>query len=155
MLDDICKVNYIINDLSHKTSITKTQLDTLLSNIEGKKRNITLNNRVQLRDKKTIKIGAFLRSYEQAKFNIKSSIYTIILLQYLGLLTDDSLNLIIETSNIISQTDNENISKESSDNILDIVDEIVNKLTEQLWLNKTLIYVMWYNHIYDWEVFEK
>ena len=132
MLDDICKVNYIINDLSHKTSITKTQLDTLLSNIEGKKRNITLNNRVQLRDKKTIKVGAFLRSYEQVKFNIKSSIYTIILLQYLGLLTDDSLNLIIETSNIISQTDNENISKESSDNILDIVDEIVNKLTEQL-----------------------
>ena len=77
------------------------------------------------------------------------------MLQYLGLLTDDSLNLIIETSNIISQTDNENISKESSDNILDIVDEIVNKLTEQLWLYKTLIYVMWYNHIYDWEVFEK
>tara|TARA_B100000749_G_C18300039_1_gene412146 strand:- start:317 stop:715 length:399 start_codon:yes stop_codon:yes gene_type:complete len=132
MLDDICKANDIINNLFQKTSITKTQLDTLLSNVEGKRRDITLNNRINLRDKKPVKIGAFLRSYEQAKHNIKSSIYTIILFQYLGLLTDDSLNLIIETSNIISKTDNENISNESSENILHIVDQIVNTLTERL-----------------------
>ena len=38
MLDNICEENHIINSIFQKTAITKTQLDTLLSNVEGKRR---------------------------------------------------------------------------------------------------------------------
>ncbi len=76
----------IMADNSH---LTKTQLETLLidilsDNIAGKSLKYDEKARLRL-TKAKISRGAFNRTLRQAKQNVTKSIYTVILLGYLGL----------------------------------------------------------------------
>jgi hypothetical protein len=93
----------IIQILSKNSNLTKTQLETLLidflsPNIAGK----TLTNEVKalLRlSKAGISRGAFNHTLRQARKNIIQSIYTILLLGYLGIFDDTCLDAYLEAAN--------------------------------------------------------
>ena len=92
----------IIKILAKSSNLTKTQLETLLidflaPNITGKL--LTNQEKALLRlTKAGISRGAFNHTLKQARRNIIQSIYTIILLGYLGLFEDTRLDPYLEVA---------------------------------------------------------
>jgi len=97
-------LNDPIAEILYKNShLTKTQLETLLidilaENFSGKTLNYDEKASLRL-TKAKISRGAFNRTLKQAKENVIKSIYTILLLGYLGVFEDTTLDPYIEIAN--------------------------------------------------------
>jgi hypothetical protein len=93
----------ITNILAKNSHLTNTQLETLLidilaESITGKQ--LKYDEKAQLRlTKAKISRGAFNRTLAQAKENVIKSIYTILLLGYLGVFEDTALDPYLEIAN--------------------------------------------------------
>jgi len=88
--------------LTKNSSLTKTQLETLLidilsENVAGKPLKYDEKGRLRLL-KEGVSRGAFNRTLRQARKNVIKSIYTIILLGYLGFFESTQLNPYLEVS---------------------------------------------------------
>ncbi|MDH5461375.1 MAG: hypothetical protein OEX09_04035, partial [Candidatus Bathyarchaeota archaeon] len=84
--------------LSKNSHLTKTQLETLLIDIlaeNATEKALKYQEKAKLR-LSTVTRGAFNRTLRQARKNIIRSIYTILLLGYLGVFEDTSLNPYLE-----------------------------------------------------------
>lgn len=92
----------IIKILAKNSNLTKTQLETLLidflsPNMAGKA--LTNEEKALLRlTKAGISRGAFNRTLRQARKNVIQSIYTILLLGYLGIFEDTRLDQYLEAA---------------------------------------------------------
>lgn len=87
--------------LAKNSNLTKTQLETLLidilaENIAEKPLKYRLKAKLRL---SAVTRGAFNRTLRQARKNIIRSIYTILLLGYMGVFEDTSLNPYLEIAN--------------------------------------------------------
>ncbi len=95
--DQIAKI------LAKNSNLTKIQIETLLidflaANIAEK--HIKMDEKARLRLKKAeISRGAFNRTLKQARKNIIQSIYTVLLLGYLGIFDSTRLDPYIEMAN--------------------------------------------------------
>ena len=93
----------IVKILSQNSQLTKTQLETLLidilaENISGKQ--LKYDEKAKLRlTKAKISRGAFNRTLKQAKENVIKSIYTVLLLGYLGIFESTTLDPYLEIAN--------------------------------------------------------
>jgi hypothetical protein len=120
-----------------KTSnLTKTQLETLLidilaENCLGKSLNYDEKGRLRL-TKIAVSRGSFNRTLRQAKNNVTESIYTILLLGYLGIIQSTSLTPYLEAANKLQTYTN--AYKELSDQEKDagVQLKIVNVIREEL-----------------------
>ncbi len=89
--------------LAANSQLTKTQLETLLidilsDNIAGKQ--LQYDEKASLRLMKAkISRGAFNRTLKQAKENVIKSIYTVLLLGYLGVFDTTTLDPYLEIAN--------------------------------------------------------
>jgi hypothetical protein len=101
-------LNRALNDpitkiLAKNSQLTKTQLETLLidilaENITGKQ--LKYDEKAKLRlTKAKISRGAFNRTLSQSKENVIKSIYTILLLGYLGVFESSTLDPYLEIAN--------------------------------------------------------
>lgn len=91
----------IVKTLAKNSNLTKTQLETLLidilaENISGKSLKYDQKARLRL---SAVSRGAFNRTLRQARRNVIQSIYTILLLGYLGVFDDTRLDPYIEIAN--------------------------------------------------------
>ena len=87
--------------LLKKSTLTKTQLETLLIDILAEnvaEKSLRYQEKAKLR-LSAVTRGAFNRTLRQARHNIIRSIYTILLLGYLGIFEDTSLNPYLEIAN--------------------------------------------------------
>ena len=98
----------IINDplakiLSKNSQLTEIQLETLLIDLLSERlldRKISNEAKSMLRiENKKISRGSFNRTLQQAKKNMTSSILTVLLLGYIGVLDSPDLSPFLETSN--------------------------------------------------------
>lgn len=93
----------IVKIVAARSHLTKIQLETLLidvlsENVAGKP--LKYDEKAQLRlIKSKISRGAFNRTLKQAKENVVRSIYTVLLLGYLGVFESTTLDPYIEISN--------------------------------------------------------
>ena len=93
----------IVKILAKNSHLTKTQLETLLidilsENIAGKPLKYEEKARLRL-TKAKISRGAFNRTLKQAKENVIKSIYTVLLLGYLGIFESTALDPYLEIGN--------------------------------------------------------
>ena len=93
----------IVKTLSKNSQLTKTQLETLLidvlaENISGKQLNYDDKAALRL-TKAKISRGAFNRTLKQSKENVIKSIYTVLLLGYLGVFESSTLDPYLEIAN--------------------------------------------------------
>jgi hypothetical protein len=93
----------IVKIIASNSHITKTQLETLLidilsENIAGKSLKYDEKARLRL-TKAKISRGAFNRTLRQAKDNVIKSIYTVLLLGYLGIFESTTLDPYLEIAN--------------------------------------------------------
>ncbi|MEM2104422.1 MAG: hypothetical protein QW717_05995 [Candidatus Bathyarchaeia archaeon] len=97
----------IVKILAKNSHLTKTQLETMLidllaDNIAGKP--LKNEEKAGLRLKKArISRGAFNRTLKQAEENVIKSIYTVLLLGYLGIFENTTLDPYIETANKLQE----------------------------------------------------
>ena len=87
--------------LTKNSNLTKTQLETLLIDILAEniaEKSLRYQEKAKLR-LSAVTRGAFNRTLRQARQNIIRSIYTILLLGYLGVFEDTSLNPYLEIAN--------------------------------------------------------
>jgi hypothetical protein len=105
-------INGSLNDpiaaiLARNSHLTKTQLETLLidvlaESISGKQ--LKYDDKAHLRlTKAKISRGSFNRTLAQAKENVVKSIYTVLLLGYLGVFEDTTLDPYLEIANKLHQ----------------------------------------------------
>lgn len=93
----------IVNILAENSDLTKIQLETLLidvlaSNIARK--SLKTEEKAKLRRlKEGVSRGSFNRTLKQARRNVIKSIYTILLLGYLGVFESTQLDPFLEVSN--------------------------------------------------------
>jgi len=87
--------------LAKNSHLTRTQLETLLIDVLADnvtEKALKYQEKAKLR-LSTVTRGAFNRTLRQARKNMTRSIYTILLLGYLGVFEDTSLNPYIEIAN--------------------------------------------------------
>jgi hypothetical protein len=99
--DSIAKI------LAKNSHLTKTQLETLLidilsENIAGKPLKYDEKARLRL-TKAKISRGAFNRTLKQAKENVIKSIYTVLLLGYIGIFDSTTLDPYLEIANKLQE----------------------------------------------------
>jgi len=97
----------IVKTLSKNSQLTKTQLETLLidilaENISGKQLKYDEKARLRL-TKAKISRGSFNRTLKQSKENVIKSIYTILLLGYLGVFESTTLDPYLEIANKLQE----------------------------------------------------
>lgn len=99
-------LNYSLNDplvkiLAKNCNLTKTQLETLLIDVLAENlfdKSLKYDEKAKLRIL-AVSRGSFNRSLRQARQNVTQSIYTILLLGYLGILEEISLEPYLEAAN--------------------------------------------------------
>jgi hypothetical protein len=97
----------IVKILAKNSQLTKTQLETLLidflaENIAGKQLNYDEKARLRL-TKAKLSRGAFNRTLKQSKENVIKSIYTVLLLGYLGVFETTTLDPYLEIANKLKE----------------------------------------------------
>ncbi len=93
----------VVKILAKNSQLTRTQLETLLidvlaENLSNKQLNYDEKARLRLTNAK-ISRGAFNRTLKQSKENVIKSIYTVLLLGYLGIFESTTLDPYIEIAN--------------------------------------------------------
>ena len=93
----------VVQILAKNSQLTKTQLETLLidvlaENMMGKQLKYDEKARLRL-TKAKISRGAFNRTLKQSKENVIKSIYTVLLLGYLGVFESTTLDPYLEIAN--------------------------------------------------------
>ena len=99
-------LNYSLNEplvktLAKNSNLTKTQLETLLIDVLAEnisEKSLKYDEKAKLRIL-AVSRGAFNRSLRQARQNVAQAIYTILLLGYLGILEEISLEPYLEAAN--------------------------------------------------------
>jgi hypothetical protein len=97
----------IVQILAKNSHLTKTQLETFLidilaENIAGKQ--LKYDEKASLRlTKAKISRGSFNRTLKQSKENVIKSIYTVLLLGYLGVFESTTLDPYLEVANKLQQ----------------------------------------------------
>lgn len=91
----------IVKILSKNSNLTKTQLETILIDILAEnlsQKALKYDEKARLR-LSAVSRGAFNRTLRQARRNVIQSIYTILLLGYLGIFEDTRLDPYLEVAN--------------------------------------------------------
>lgn len=130
----------IVNILAKNSQLTKTQLETLLidvlaENISGK--SLKYDEKAKLRlTKAKISRGAFNRTLKQSKENVIKSIYTVLLLGYLGIFETTTLDPYLEIANklraYVDAHKNVSIKAREQDERLKIIEIIREELETSL-----------------------
>jgi len=97
----------VVKILARNSHLTKTQLETLLIDVLSEniaKKPLKYDEKARLRlTKAKISRGAFNRTLKQAKENVVKSIYTVLLLGYLGIFESTTLDLYLEIANKLQE----------------------------------------------------
>jgi hypothetical protein len=97
----------VVKILARNSHLTKTQLETLLIDVLSEniaKKPLKYDEKARLRlTKAKISRGAFNRTLKQAKENVVKSIYTVLLLGYLGVFESTTLDLYLEIANKLQE----------------------------------------------------
>jgi hypothetical protein len=118
------------------SNLTKTQLETLLidilaENYSDKSLNYDEKGRLRL-TKTAVSRGSFNRTLRQAKNNVTESIYTILLLCYLGIIQSPSLTPYLEAANKLQAYTNAYKELTDQEKDADLQLRIVNVIREEL-----------------------
>lgn len=98
MLSSI-KKDTLVSFLLQRCSLTEAQLDTIMaSQIDG-----NLQKKVSFRDAHAVSIGAFMRTLRQGQKNIEGAMYTLFLLNYIGLVQEKDLSKVARLGALISK----------------------------------------------------
>ena len=101
MINEFLRRDTLFASLIRNSNLTKVQMDTLLSYWNLKQNDRSLSEMIRIRDKVVTK-GSFLHTLNQAKQNIRASVYSILLLGYIGLLNKESIEGLVRVTALLN-----------------------------------------------------
>ncbi len=101
MINEFLRRDALFTSLIRNSNLTKVQMDTLLSYWNSKQNDGSLSEMIRIRDKVVTK-GSFLHTLNQAKQNVRASVYSILLLGYIGLLNKDSIEGLVRVTTLLN-----------------------------------------------------
>ncbi|GBC75112.1 hypothetical protein HRbin06_00426 [archaeon HR06] len=125
MLKKLIEVDEILKELVKRSSLTEVQWDTLLLN---KSKDYSLEEKCRMRDVGKVTKGSFLRSYSQALDNCIKAIFTLITLDYLGLIKVGSIEGLARVSEMLESVKGEEIDKDRVKAIIESLERIVKEM---------------------------
>ena len=98
MIRDQIVKDELLKYLISNSNLTEVQLDTILSDLRG----ASLKEMIEFRDKAVSK-GSFVRTLKQAKDNISASLFTILLLSYVGYSSGEEISVFVKLTELINK----------------------------------------------------
>ena len=119
----------IVTFLLQKSTLTSTQLDTLMAEqLSG-----GLNVKISSREKKNVSKGAFVRTLRQGQGNVESSVYSLLLVAYLGLVSQDKFDQFFKSQRILSKVKDLEPDRENILKLLNGIEELVEDFSRKGW----------------------
>ncbi len=128
MLKPLLEKDIVLRHLLEEVILTKAQIDTLLCEFEGSAKFEKLKERVNKRDRKNLTLGSYLRTKKQAYKRVKKTLKTILLLMYLGIITQDTLNALYKAASLLHQIKNKELTNAEKQNLIELLEETVRRL---------------------------
>lgn len=126
MIERIVDVDVVARFLFQRSSFTRVQLDTYLAERAGRQKAVALDERVGLRTGRRVSKGAFLATLKQTHRNFERALYSLLLMQYLGVIDAKTMNGLIKTAEILERVKEEGLTQRELDQILQSTAAIVN-----------------------------
>ena len=108
-------------------NLSLVQLETLI--INSSSHGSSLKEKIHRRGRTSLTKGSFLRTLRQAQINIERSAYTIILIQYLNLVNEETPSNLLRIGNILEQISDNEISGHRIGLLIDRIQDIVETLS--------------------------
>jgi hypothetical protein len=126
----------IVKILAKNSHLTKTQLETLLIDVLSEniaEKPLKYDEKANLRlTKAKISRGAFNRTLKQAKENVIKTIYTVLLLGYLGIFESTTLDPYLEIANKLQEYVEVHKKMQNKDEELGNHQKVIKMIREEL-----------------------
>ena len=119
----------LLQSIFEESNLTKTQLDSLLLAFQYKIKGYSLDEIVKMRDSGPVSKGSYLRTLGQAQSNFRGSLYTLLLVVYLGILDTSTVADFVALSDRLSSLKDMDIPEDTVNEIRAIIDEIGDRIT--------------------------
>lgn len=128
MISKLVEHNKLLDSLVQNSAFTNVQIDTLLSYVTVKQTGGKLDQMISIRDKNNITKGSFLHTLRQAQDNLKSSVYTILVIGYLGLINEEFVEGFSKIVRLLNRI-GENGLFEDHNNVIDVINQLCDRLS--------------------------
>ena len=129
MIEGLLEDDNLLQSIFEEINLTKTQLDSLLLAFQYKIEGYSLDEIVKMRDSGPVSKGSYLRTLGQAQSNFRSSLYTLLLVVYLGILDTSTVADFVALSDRLSSLKDMDIPEDTVNEIRAIIDEIGDRIT--------------------------
>ena len=129
MIEGLLEDDNLLQSIFEESSLTKTQLDSLLLAFQYKIEGYSLDEIVKMRDSGPVSKGSYLRTLGQAQANFRGSLYTLLLVVYLGILDTSTVADFVALSDRLSSLKDMDIPEDTVNEIRAIIDEIGDRIT--------------------------
>ena len=129
MIEGLLEDDNLLQSIFEESSLTKTQLDSLLLAFQYKIEGYSLDEIVKMRDSGPVSKGSYLRTLGQAQSNFRGSLYTLLLVVYLGILDTSTIADFMALSDRLSSLKDIDIPEDTVNEIRAIIDEIGDRIT--------------------------
>ena len=129
MIEGLLEDDSLLQSIFEESNLTKTQLDSLLLAFQYKIEGYSLDEIVKMRDSGPVSKGSYLRTLGQAQSNFRSSLYTLLLVVYLGVLDTSTIADFMALSDRLSSLKDIDIPEDTVNEIRAIIDEIGDRIT--------------------------
>ena len=129
MIEGLLEDDNLLQSIFEESNLTKTQLDSLLLAFQYKIEGYSLDEIVKMRDSGPVSKGSYLRTLGQAQSNFRSSLYTLLLVVYLGILDTSTIADFMALSDRLSSLKDIDVPEDTVNEIRAIIDEIGDRIT--------------------------
>ena len=129
MIEGLLEDDILLQSIFEESNLTKTQLDSLLLAFQYKIEGYSLDEIVKMRDSGPVSKGSYLRTLGQAQSNFRGSLYTLLLVVYLGILDTSTVADFVVLSDRLSSLKDMDIPEDTVNEIRAIIDEIGDRIT--------------------------
>tara|TARA_B100001013_G_scaffold82502_1_gene44893 strand:- start:154 stop:558 length:405 start_codon:yes stop_codon:yes gene_type:complete len=129
MIEGLLEDDSLLQSIFEESNLTKTQLDSLLLAFQYKIEGYSLDEIVKMRDSGPVSKGSYLRTLGQAQSNFRGSLYTLLLVVYLGILDTSTVADFVALSDRLSSLKDIDIPEDTVNEIRAIIDEIGDRIT--------------------------
>ena len=129
MIEGLLEDDNLLQSIFEESNLTKTQLDSLLLAFQYKIEGYSLDEIVKMRDSGPVSKGSYLRTLGQAQSNFRRSLYTLLLVVYLGILDTSTIADFMALSDRLSSLKDIDIPEDTVNEIRAIIDEIGDRIT--------------------------
>ena len=129
MIEGLIEDDILLQSIFEESNLTKTQLDSLLLAFQYKIKGYSLDEIVKMRDSGPVSKGSYLRTLGQAQSNFRGSLYTLLLVVYLGILDTSTVADFVALSDRLSSLKDMDIPEDTVNEIRAIIDEIGDRIT--------------------------